>query len=330
MSVTAKPPSARQMRYLRSLATQRGESFAYPRTAAAGIGRDRAPEGPPPQQRERAPSRAARGESRDGRARRRRLGARLGDHRLRLLGAVEGGIAMSVVHCKRSSYDVYIGRGKRPRSGEPGRWGNPFRIGRATVVIATRRSKSYRALAVGADQGRARRPRRTRLPARQDARLLVRAARLPRRGARGGRLLGAGRAGPPRRAPGRSPGERAARRSEELAARIPRGSRQSPPRRVSREMPRREPGPFLLGRGVTPFARGARLGGMRHSPFHRSPPPHLPAIFHSGGMVARLRSCGGGRARSGLALALYLRIGAAGMDLEPAHPRHRRWRSSRR
>ena len=29
-----KPPSARQMRYLRDLAAQRGESFAYPRTAA--------------------------------------------------------------------------------------------------------------------------------------------------------------------------------------------------------------------------------------------------------------------------------------------------------
>jgi hypothetical protein len=34
MSVTANPPSARQMRYLRSLASQRGESFAYPRTAS--------------------------------------------------------------------------------------------------------------------------------------------------------------------------------------------------------------------------------------------------------------------------------------------------------
>lgn len=30
----AKPPSARQMRYLRDLAAQRGETFAYPRTAA--------------------------------------------------------------------------------------------------------------------------------------------------------------------------------------------------------------------------------------------------------------------------------------------------------
>ena len=29
---------------------------------------------------------------------------------------------MSVVHCKRSKYDVYIGR--------PSKWGNPFTIGR--------------------------------------------------------------------------------------------------------------------------------------------------------------------------------------------------------
>jgi hypothetical protein len=31
-----------------------------------------------------------------------------------------------VVHCMRSDYDVYVGRGRCPRSGEPGRWGNPF------------------------------------------------------------------------------------------------------------------------------------------------------------------------------------------------------------
>jgi hypothetical protein len=30
----AKPPNARQMRYLRDLAIQRGESYAYPETAA--------------------------------------------------------------------------------------------------------------------------------------------------------------------------------------------------------------------------------------------------------------------------------------------------------
>ena len=30
-----------------------------------------------------------------------------------------------VVHCLRSPYDVYIGRGTGPK-GEPGIWGNPF------------------------------------------------------------------------------------------------------------------------------------------------------------------------------------------------------------
>ena len=37
---------------------------------------------------------------------------------------------MSVVHCKREDYDVYIGRGRCPQTGEVGRWGNPFQIGR--------------------------------------------------------------------------------------------------------------------------------------------------------------------------------------------------------
>lgn len=35
-----------------------------------------------------------------------------------------------VVHCRQEPYDVYIGRGRCPHGGEPGRWGNPFRIGR--------------------------------------------------------------------------------------------------------------------------------------------------------------------------------------------------------
>jgi hypothetical protein len=34
-----------------------------------------------------------------------------------------------VVHCKRSDYDVYIGRGRDPKTGEESPWGNPFRIG---------------------------------------------------------------------------------------------------------------------------------------------------------------------------------------------------------
>jgi hypothetical protein len=31
-----------------------------------------------------------------------------------------------VVHCKRDPYDVYIGCGRDPRTGELGSWGNPF------------------------------------------------------------------------------------------------------------------------------------------------------------------------------------------------------------
>ena len=31
-----------------------------------------------------------------------------------------------VVHCKREDYDVYIGRGRCPKAGEQGKWGNPF------------------------------------------------------------------------------------------------------------------------------------------------------------------------------------------------------------
>lgn len=32
----------------------------------------------------------------------------------------------SVVHCRHAPYDLYIGRGRDPRSGELGEWGNPF------------------------------------------------------------------------------------------------------------------------------------------------------------------------------------------------------------
>jgi hypothetical protein len=31
-----------------------------------------------------------------------------------------------VVHCKRAPYDIYIGRGRDPRTGKPGEWGNPY------------------------------------------------------------------------------------------------------------------------------------------------------------------------------------------------------------
>ena len=37
---------------------------------------------------------------------------------------------IKVVHCKREPYDVYIGRGRCPKTGRPSKWGNPFVIGR--------------------------------------------------------------------------------------------------------------------------------------------------------------------------------------------------------
>jgi hypothetical protein len=47
-----------------------------------------------------------------------------------------------VVHCQRSAFDVYIGRGRDPRTGRPGEWGNPFshRPSRVpgTILVATR------------------------------------------------------------------------------------------------------------------------------------------------------------------------------------------------
>lgn len=36
----------------------------------------------------------------------------------------------NVVHCKKSDYDVYIGRGKCPKTGMYGKWGNPFILGK--------------------------------------------------------------------------------------------------------------------------------------------------------------------------------------------------------
>lgn len=32
----------------------------------------------------------------------------------------------AVVHCKREPFDIYIGRGNDPQTGEPGEWGNPY------------------------------------------------------------------------------------------------------------------------------------------------------------------------------------------------------------
>lgn len=44
---------------------------------------------------------------------------------------------MTVVHCRRAPFDVYIGRGPCPRTGEPGRWGNPFSHRPSTVAGVT-------------------------------------------------------------------------------------------------------------------------------------------------------------------------------------------------
>lgn len=37
-------------------------------------------------------------------------------------------MSISVVHCKKHEYDVYIGRGKCPKTGKTSKWGNPFTI----------------------------------------------------------------------------------------------------------------------------------------------------------------------------------------------------------
>lgn len=46
-----------------------------------------------------------------------------------------------VVHCQRAPYDIYIGRGRDPRTREPGEWGNlyshrPSRVP-GVIVVAT-------------------------------------------------------------------------------------------------------------------------------------------------------------------------------------------------
>lgn len=48
-------------------------------------------------------------------------------------------VEATVVHCRKESYDVYIGRGRDPRTNRPGEWGNPFshrpsRVAGVTVV----------------------------------------------------------------------------------------------------------------------------------------------------------------------------------------------------
>jgi Domain of unknown function (DUF4326) len=51
-------------------------------------------------------------------------------------------MSAAAVHCRRATFDVYIGRGDDPQTGKPGEWGNPFshRPSRAlgVIVVASR------------------------------------------------------------------------------------------------------------------------------------------------------------------------------------------------
>ena len=35
---------------------------------------------------------------------------------------------INIVHCMKHDYDIYIGRGKCPKTGKPSKWKNPFPI----------------------------------------------------------------------------------------------------------------------------------------------------------------------------------------------------------
>lgn len=60
----------------------------------------------------------------------RRVGRRVSLHPL-------GGMEAKVVHCCREDYDVYIGRGRDPRTNKRGEWGNPFSHRRSRVLGVT-------------------------------------------------------------------------------------------------------------------------------------------------------------------------------------------------
>lgn len=66
-----------------------------------------------------------------------------------------------VVHCRRAPYDLYVGRGRDPESGEPGEWGNPYShrpsrvpgvivVGSVDEAIAMHRRWLYEQLRSGA------------------------------------------------------------------------------------------------------------------------------------------------------------------------------------
>lgn len=47
----------------------------------------------------------------------------------------------TVVHCMKETYDIYIGRGRCPKTGAYGKWGNPFSHKSGTMAkfkVATR------------------------------------------------------------------------------------------------------------------------------------------------------------------------------------------------
>ena len=54
-----------------------------------------------------------------------------------------------VVHCKKEDYDVYIGRGKCPKTGKYSIWGNPFIIGKDGIIKHVFEKRGYQILEKG-------------------------------------------------------------------------------------------------------------------------------------------------------------------------------------
>jgi hypothetical protein len=124
----AGKPSPKQLQYLRYLAAKTGTSFTYPQTLAeAGQEIDRlqqlAPESHEDIDRERRATA-------DDMATKRGDEARVHEHELTGYGSSATWAdtwtdeTPRVVHCMRERYDVYVGRGRGSR------WGNPFKEGR--------------------------------------------------------------------------------------------------------------------------------------------------------------------------------------------------------
>jgi hypothetical protein len=137
-TTTPKPPTTKQLRYLRHLAQTTGTTFTPPKT----IGQARAMI-----DRMKGRQRTSRTEiTRERRevvydmATKRGDAAKVQDRELAGYGSSATWAAPpieecgpQVVHCKREPYDVYISRCPAPegaRAGSDGRWGNPFKAGR--------------------------------------------------------------------------------------------------------------------------------------------------------------------------------------------------------